>query len=112
MLPYSGVLTCAQLLLLCLLLQVITQTLPGMMAQHSIKLVVVDSISALFRTDLSSKRADLALRSRMLCEMAQVHLLFSGVIIVVLHLIDSRLQDVVMTQACCFQCGTVSAMCC
>jgi RecA/RadA recombinase len=87
MLPYSGVLTCAQLLLLCLLLQVITQTLPGMMAQHSIKLVVVDSISALFRTDLSSKRADLALRSRMLCEMAQVHLC-SGVIIVV-HILST-----------------------
>eukprot|EP00953_Heterococcus_sp_UTEX-ZZ885_P017383 9725-Heterococcus_DN1.PRE.4 len=51
--------------------QAITQTLLGMMPQHSIKLIVVHSRLAAVRTDLSSKRADLALRSRMLCEMAQ-----------------------------------------
>ncbi|CAM9549533.1 unnamed protein product, partial [Choristocarpus tenellus] len=52
-------------------LLIVMEHLPRLMASHNIKLVVVDSISALFRSDLGSGQRDIGERSRLMLSMAQ-----------------------------------------
>ncbi|CAM9314262.1 unnamed protein product, partial [Chrysoparadoxa australica] len=52
-------------------LHIIINELPPLIAKHGVKLVIVDSMSALFRSGLGSGRQAIHVRSDMLLRMAQ-----------------------------------------